>query len=229
MNETLETQTFEHLTTSMPTPQLYAQQTHITQPNGKTDTHKTDRYRSDSAQTVAAPLYAAQPHATQPHAAQQDTDRPSESDSPHSEAPIPKAIQEVIDLFQNQLQSVPFPDVSVTSLLQHQEEVRSRCLEVRSAQQTLDRARATLADAQHAMKDHAQRAADYLKVYATGNEALSSKVSALQLGKASKPNSTRKRRRKKEPLSDATPESRTKSLPFDEQSAGTQSSVDELQ
>jgi hypothetical protein len=102
---------------------------------------------------------------------------------------IPPPIQTLLDLFTASLADVRFADVDGQTLGRCAAEVESAAEAVAAAQATLDGARETLRLKQDILLQRAQSALAYARVYAEGDEALSTQLDAVSL-----PRSTRRPR-----------------------------------
>jgi len=102
---------------------------------------------------------------------------------------IPTPIQTLLDLFTTSLADVRFADVDGQTLGRCVAEVESAAEAVASAQAALDAARETLQLKQDVLLQRAQSALAYARVYAEGDEALSSQLDGVGL-----PRSTRRPR-----------------------------------
>jgi hypothetical protein len=102
---------------------------------------------------------------------------------------IPAPIQTLLDLFTTSLADVRFADVDGQTLGRCAVEVDSAAEVVASAQAALDAARETLRLKQDVLLQRAQSALAYARVYAEGDDALSSQLDGVSL-----PRSTRRPR-----------------------------------
>jgi len=102
---------------------------------------------------------------------------------------LPAPIQTLLDLFTTSLADVRFADVDGQTLARCAAEVASAAETVGSAQAALDAAREILQMKQDVLLQRAQSALAYARVYAEGDEALSSQLDGVSL-----PRSTRRSR-----------------------------------
>ena len=110
---------------------------------------------------------------------------------------VPAPEQELVDLFEQELRDVPFPDVTLGSLKEHLDAVERCATEVDAQRQGLERARDALQVAQKAMTEHAKRALAYMQVFASNKPELNRKLEELRLAKPPVEGGPRKRRRRK--------------------------------
>ncbi|WP_428267509.1 hypothetical protein [Haliangium sp.] len=108
--------------------------------------------------------------------------------------PIPADIAEFLELYEQRLDGVQFPDVSRDRLRElsaracaEAEALEALHEQVRVQRQALDRARAALRRA-------AERGLAYAKVYADGDEPLAAELGALRLAHGGEAKPARKRR-----------------------------------
>jgi hypothetical protein len=102
---------------------------------------------------------------------------------------IPSPIRTLLDLFTTSLADVRFADVDGQTLARCAAEVEAATEAVASAQATLDAAREVLQLKQDVLLQRAHAALAYARVYAEGDEALSSQLEGVSL-----PRSTRRSR-----------------------------------
>lgn len=102
---------------------------------------------------------------------------------------IPAPIQTLLELFTTSLADVRFADVDGQTLGRYAAEVESAAAGVASAQAALDAAREILQLKEDALLQRAQCALAYARVYAEGDDALSSQLDSVNL-----PRSTRRPR-----------------------------------
>jgi hypothetical protein len=102
---------------------------------------------------------------------------------------IPAPIQIMLELFTSALADVRFADVDGQTLGRCAAEVEAAAEGVAAAQAAVDAARETLRQKQDALLQMAQCALAYARVYAEGDEALSSQLDGVNL-----PRSTRRPR-----------------------------------
>jgi hypothetical protein len=94
---------------------------------------------------------------------------------------IPEPVQILLDLFKNDLADVRFADMDAKTLAHLASEVRAAESAVMSAQAALDSAKNALQLHQDILTQQAQRALAYARVYAEGNDALSTRLDAVAL------------------------------------------------
>jgi len=94
---------------------------------------------------------------------------------------IPPPIQTLLDLFTTALADVRFADVDGQTLGRCAAEVESAAESVASAQAALDAAREALLLKQEVLLQRAQCALAYARVYAEGDEALSTRLDGVSL------------------------------------------------
>jgi hypothetical protein len=95
--------------------------------------------------------------------------------------PIPTAIQEVLDLFENQLAPVTFGGLETRVLTGAAENVRAAADALAMAEAAVEAARAALAERQEELARKAQRALAYARLYAEEDVALLGQVEAIVL------------------------------------------------
>ncbi len=99
---------------------------------------------------------------------------------------IPSPIQSFLELFTTSLADVRFADLDRETLARFAADVEKAGDEVAAAQLALDGARQILQERQEALLQQAQRALAYARVYADGNDALSSRLEAITLPRATR-------------------------------------------
>jgi multidrug efflux pump subunit AcrA (membrane-fusion protein) len=99
---------------------------------------------------------------------------------------IPTPIQSLLDLFASDLAEVRFADVDAKTLEHFATDVRSAADVVASAELALDAARAALQERQEALLQQTQRALAYARVYAENDEAMSARLEAITLPRATR-------------------------------------------
>jgi len=114
---------------------------------------------------------------------------------------IPAPIQTLLDLSTTSLADVRFADVDGQSLARFAAEVEVADDAVVAAQSALDEAREALQEKQDALLQQAQRALAYARVYAESDEALSGRLEAVTL-----PRATRRSRAEDTLVLSATPQ-----------------------
>jgi hypothetical protein len=100
--------------------------------------------------------------------------------------PIPSPVQEVLELFDNELASLKFGDLEPATLVGAADEVRVVAASVARAQAELDVARANLAEKVEALLQKAHRALAYARVYAEDQPELASRIEAITLPRVSR-------------------------------------------
>jgi hypothetical protein len=100
--------------------------------------------------------------------------------------PIAPPIQAILDLFATDLAEVRFANVDAKTLEQIASEVKSAAGVVASAELALDAARATLQEKQDALLQHSQHALAYARVYAENDEAMTARLEAVTLPRATR-------------------------------------------
>jgi hypothetical protein len=98
--------------------------------------------------------------------------------------PISSGVQEVLDLFTNELALLRFGDLDPDVLSGSADEVRVLASAVARAEAELDSARAALAEKQDALLQKAQRALAYARVYAEHQPELASRIEGIALPRA---------------------------------------------
>jgi len=98
--------------------------------------------------------------------------------------PIPSPIQDVLDLFQDQLAPVTFGGLETGVLALAAENVRAAAAAVAAAEAAAEAAHAALAERQEELALKAQRALAYARIYAEDDPALLDKVEAIALPRA---------------------------------------------
>lgn len=105
------------------------------------------------------------------------------SDAFESDA-ISPALQALLELFNQELARVKFPDVDGEVLGEAAARVREKAEEVARAQAALEAARQGLYEAQELLLQKGQRALAYARVYAEDDAELSAKLDAVGLPRA---------------------------------------------
>src|SRR4051812_2761479 len=90
--------------------------------------------------------------------------------------PVSGAVQEVVDLFTQELTHLRFGDVEAGVLATSVDEVKAVAAEVAEAEAVLEGVRARLAEKQDALVQKAQRALAYARVYAEGQPDLAARI-----------------------------------------------------
>lgn len=99
---------------------------------------------------------------------------------------IPPAVQAVLDLFTTDLADVRFGDLDAPALARLASDVQAASEIVASAQIALDLARGALHERQEALLQQAQRALAYARVFAEADVALTARLDAITLPRASR-------------------------------------------
>jgi hypothetical protein len=97
--------------------------------------------------------------------------------------PISAPIKEILAIFQKELSSVTFPDVSQTILENLIEDVRKNAVELEAANAQVIAARETLEASQNDLLQKCLRGLAYAKVYAEDKEELLENILRINLGK----------------------------------------------
>jgi hypothetical protein len=97
--------------------------------------------------------------------------------------PISTPIKEILTIFQRDLSSVTFPDVSQSILENLIEEVRKNAAELEAANAQVVAAREVLEASQNELLQKCLRGVAYAKVYAEDKEELLENISKINLGK----------------------------------------------
>jgi hypothetical protein len=95
--------------------------------------------------------------------------------------PIPTAIQEVLDLFEDQLAPITFGGLETRVLTAAAETVRVAADALAAAEAAAEAARAVLVERQEELALKAQRALAYARIYAEDDPPLLEKVEAIAL------------------------------------------------
>jgi len=106
-------------------------------------------------------------------------------------ATMPAPLERVLRRFEEALGHVAFPDVSLSTLEEAAESVRTRQAEVDELRSRIAGAEAELKSARNALARMAERGLAYARVFATGDEDLSQKLGKINVEEAPK-----RRRRK---------------------------------
>jgi hypothetical protein len=117
--------------------------------------------------------------------------------------PISAPVREVLNLFENELADVRFPDLEASVLQAAAAQALLEAEAVDRAEQALDQARTALTQAQEALLQKAQRALAYVRVYAEDDAPLLSRIEAIALPRAPR----RPQRSPESPASDVEPAS----------------------
>jgi hypothetical protein len=99
---------------------------------------------------------------------------------------IPPPVQAVLDLFATDLADVRFGDLDAPALARIAGEVQAASEVVVAAQLALDVARGALHERQEMLIQQAQRALAYARVYAESDVALTARLDAITLPRASR-------------------------------------------
>jgi hypothetical protein len=97
--------------------------------------------------------------------------------------PISAPIKEMLTIFQRDLSSVTFPDVSQSILENLIEDVRKNAVELETANAQVIAAREVLEASQNDLLQKCLRGIAYAKVYAEDKEELLENISKINLGK----------------------------------------------
>lgn len=95
--------------------------------------------------------------------------------------PVSPSIQAVLDLFENELAALKFPDVDQAVLSEAAHSVYQHAEAVARAEAALAAARELLQESQEALLQKCQRAVAYARVYAEEDAALSTKLDGISL------------------------------------------------
>ncbi len=95
---------------------------------------------------------------------------------------VPAEVQEVLDLFEDDLAEVRFPDVDIEVLTSHVAIVEEHLKEAEITRAAFEQARIRLEEAQSELRSKAKRALAYAKIFADGDEALAERLGAMTLG-----------------------------------------------
>lgn len=109
---------------------------------------------------------------------------------------VPAPVRALIEVFDEHLADLNFPDLDRGSLHAHAEEVGQALAEVEAARARLESARAALEDAQSALLHHARKGLAYARIYAEDDDALQGPLAAIAFDDK-KPRRPRKRRARK--------------------------------
>jgi hypothetical protein len=99
----------------------------------------------------------------------------------------PQAVQSVLELFKGPLAELRLADVDAKGLESLAAEVEAAATAVQEQEAHLAELRLALSERQEALLSLAQRALAYARVYAESDEALSEKLNAISLPRATKP------------------------------------------
>ena len=99
----------------------------------------------------------------------------------------PEAVQAVLELFKGPLADVRFADVDAQGLESVAADVERAAVAVQEQEARLAALRLALVERQDALLSLAQRALSYARVYAEGDEALTTRLNAISLPRVPKP------------------------------------------
>jgi len=95
--------------------------------------------------------------------------------------PVPAPIQTVLELFENELATLKFPDIDQAVLSEAAHAVYQHAESVARAEAALQAAREALQESQELLLQKCQRAVAYARVYAEENAVLCDKLDAIGL------------------------------------------------
>jgi ElaB/YqjD/DUF883 family membrane-anchored ribosome-binding protein len=95
--------------------------------------------------------------------------------------PVPAPLQTVLELFENELATLKFPDIDQAVLSEAAHAVHEHAESVARAEAALQAAREALQESQELLLQKCQRAVAYARVYAEENAALCDKLDAIGL------------------------------------------------
>ena len=98
---------------------------------------------------------------------------------------IPSGIEELIQLFEQELSEISFPDVNAMELTALRVEVEERTEMVKHARATLERAMVGLDEAVKELNRKAEVGLSYAKVFSKGKENLEKRLNAITFSKKS--------------------------------------------
>jgi hypothetical protein len=102
------------------------------------------------------------------------------------EEPVSPQVQELINVFKNDLSAVSFPDVNLEILETLVQKVTSGAKELNDIMSHVDEVRQSLEDSRNELQTKSIRGLAYAKVFAEGNSNLLEKLSGINLGKTSR-------------------------------------------
>ncbi|WP_309889701.1 hypothetical protein [Archangium sp.] len=100
--------------------------------------------------------------------------------------PISPAMRALLEVFSTELSEVKFPDVDAEVLDEAAARVKAQADAVTQAQVALEAARQALGESQEALLQKGQRALAYARVFAEEDAALSTKLEAISLPRATR-------------------------------------------
>lgn len=101
--------------------------------------------------------------------------------------PISPAVQSLLELFDDELKELKFPDVDAAALEAAADKAREAALAVERAELALDAARQALAERQEQLLAKSQRALAYARVFAEDAPELLARLEAIALPRLRKP------------------------------------------
>ena len=93
--------------------------------------------------------------------------------------PVPTEVRAIIELFEQQLAKVAFPDVDAAALRRHADELRAETATVARAREALDAATASRDAKLAALRETARRACAYAQIYSEAHPDRGALVAAL--------------------------------------------------
>jgi hypothetical protein len=120
--------------------------------------------------------------------------------------PTPPFARQLIDLYEDAMAEVRFPDLDLARLRAVEEALLAAQVELERAEAALDTMRCARDAQAQALSQHAERALAYAKIFAADDEALTSRLAELgrrQPGSSSNAAQPRKRGRPAKPKADA--------------------------
>ncbi len=95
--------------------------------------------------------------------------------------PLPRPVQELLELFGEELDGLRFPELDASVLVAAERDVAASATRVTEAEAALTTAREALAAAQEAILAKAQRALAYLRIYAEDHPELAARLERIAL------------------------------------------------
>ncbi|MGM0574368.1 MAG: hypothetical protein ACQEXJ_01360 [Myxococcota bacterium] len=120
--------------------------------------------------------------------------------------PVPPSVQQVLDLFEDALSEVTFPDIDRERLGTLAESVREQAAEVQRLREALDAARREQEERQQALLDAARKGISYARVFADGDADLTARLDDLALAREGR---KRKKSRRRRPAAKEAPPAET--------------------
>jgi len=102
---------------------------------------------------------------------------------------VPPSLQAVLELFENELAHLKFPDLDRAVLEAAADRVEAQAAALRQAEAALLATRDALQDSLDALQHKCQRALAYARIYAEDDAELSSKLDAVEITRARGPRS----------------------------------------